>query len=97
MAEENPYPTISKNKEVVQFVLKGGRMEKPAGCPESIYRLMLQMWTEDPKQRPDFATILKELLALNEAEEVVDSKSYQSGVYDLTFEDPKANYQENIL
>ena len=33
---------------------KGYRMEKPAGCPEDVYEMMVSCWAEDPKARPTF-------------------------------------------
>eukprot|EP00056_Hartaetosiga_gracilis_P001564 m.45799 g.45799 ORF g.45799 m.45799 type:complete len:633 (+) comp10695_c0_seq1:134-2032(+) len=43
-----------KNQEVVDLLKKGGRMDIPKGCPESLYKIMLDCWKEDPKERPTF-------------------------------------------
>ncbi|XP_034269217.1 tyrosine-protein kinase Lck isoform X2 [Pantherophis guttatus] len=48
-----PYPGMS-NPEVIQNLEKGYRMPHPDNCPEELYKLMLQCWRDNPKQRPTF-------------------------------------------
>lgn len=40
---ENPYQGMS-NTQVYQYIVGGGRLQKPAVCPERIYVLMLECW-----------------------------------------------------
>ena len=55
---KTPYPgTLTEN--IVNFVLRGGRMDRPSECPESIYNMMLQCWQIDPKDRPRFNSIVQ--------------------------------------
>ena len=57
----SPYPRMSQ-KEVVESVIKGYRMEKPDACPKEVYdEVMTQCWLIDPVKRPTFAN-LKDLL-----------------------------------
>lgn len=49
-----PYPRKNQ-KEVVEAVSKGYRMEKPDACPDSLYeRVMMACWEIDPSKRPTF-------------------------------------------
>ncbi|KAJ0170445.1 hypothetical protein K1T71_013816 [Dendrolimus kikuchii] len=49
-----PYTGCS-NREVMEMVSGGGRLEKPYGCPQEIYRLMCECWNPTPEDRPSFA------------------------------------------
>lgn len=51
-----PY-TGCANREVMTMVTTGGRLEKPAGCPDPIYGIMTRCWHPRPEDRPSFATI----------------------------------------
>ncbi|XP_018579561.1 ALK tyrosine kinase receptor isoform X2 [Anoplophora glabripennis] len=55
-----PY-TGCANREVMQLVTSGGRLDPPANCPGPIYGIMTQCWHPAPEQRPTFATILERL------------------------------------
>ncbi|EGD76845.1 TK protein kinase [Salpingoeca rosetta] len=55
-----PYPRMSQ-KEVVEKVAKGYRMEKPEDCPEVIYEIMQKCWHIEPLQRPTFNSLKKTL------------------------------------
>ncbi|KAK3099157.1 hypothetical protein FSP39_000263 [Pinctada imbricata] len=61
-----PYDKM-KNVDVVDFVCHARqRLEKPAACPEKIYKVMLQTWMHEPDQRPSFANLLQTLGGLLE-------------------------------
>ncbi|XP_062061659.1 leukocyte tyrosine kinase receptor isoform X1 [Lepus europaeus] len=55
-----PYPGRT-NQEVLDFVVAGGRMDPPRGCPGPVYRIMTQCWQHQPELRPGFASILERL------------------------------------
>ncbi|XP_070506941.1 uncharacterized protein [Chironomus tepperi] len=55
-----PYPTI-QNHELLSFLKSGKRLEKPENCSDVLYELMLQCWTTDPDDRPNFSDICKKL------------------------------------
>lgn len=55
-----PYTGCS-NKEVMDLVARGGRLDRPANCPDPIYGLMTQCWDPAAECRPSFATILERL------------------------------------
>ena len=46
-----------KNQDVVGRIENGERLPLPAGCPPSLYRLMMKCWSHDPLDRPTFADI----------------------------------------
>jgi serine/threonine protein kinase len=51
------------NDVVMSHVNKGYRLPTPAKCPEFIYGLMLEIWDEEPSERPAFYGIFERLLA----------------------------------
>ncbi|XP_017768942.1 PREDICTED: leukocyte tyrosine kinase receptor [Nicrophorus vespilloides] len=55
-----PY-TGCANRDVMQLVTSGGRLEPPANCPGPIYGIMTQCWHPTPEQRPTFTLILERL------------------------------------
>ncbi|XP_047133488.1 insulin receptor isoform X2 [Hydra vulgaris] len=55
-----PYPTIS-NRELMDLLKSGYRMEKPQNCSETMYDIMLHCWNEDPLQRPNFTELREHL------------------------------------
>ncbi|XP_015429458.1 PREDICTED: ALK tyrosine kinase receptor [Dufourea novaeangliae] len=55
-----PY-TGCTNRETMAMVTSGGRLEKPAGCPDPIYGIMTRCWHPRPDDRPSFATIVERI------------------------------------
>ncbi|XP_008548464.1 ALK tyrosine kinase receptor isoform X1 [Microplitis demolitor] len=55
-----PYTGCS-NREVMSMVQSGGRLEKPAECPDPIYGIMAKCWHPRPEGRPSFTTIVERL------------------------------------
>ncbi|GCC16653.1 hypothetical protein chiPu_0017306 [Chiloscyllium punctatum] len=47
--------------QTVQFLESGLRMQRPLGCPEELYHVMLMCWEEEPCSRPSFQ-LLQDLL-----------------------------------
>jgi len=45
------------NREVVQKLEEGYRMPQPPGCPDALYRIMLETWHRDPLERPTFEAL----------------------------------------
>ncbi|XP_041828665.1 tyrosine-protein kinase Lck [Melanotaenia boesemani] len=48
-----PYPGMS-NPEVIQNLERGYRMPQPDNCPDGLYDIMCDCWTETPENRPTF-------------------------------------------
>ncbi|XP_050674682.1 leukocyte tyrosine kinase receptor [Leptidea sinapis] len=55
-----PYTGCS-NREVMQLVSGGGRLDRPYGCPPEVYRLMCECWNPAPEHRPSFAQMFDRL------------------------------------
>ena len=55
-----PYPSL-RNRGVVQYLKDGERMEAPDNCPEQIYDIMLQCWSEDAESRPSMTALYDKL------------------------------------
>jgi abelson tyrosine-protein kinase 1 len=69
-----PYPGVELNN-VYGLLERGFRMDAPAGCPSSVYRLMLQCWNWSPSDRPNFKSIhllLENLLNQSNIDEEVN-------------------------
>ncbi|CAH8436113.1 unnamed protein product [Schistosoma turkestanicum] len=56
----SPYPGVELH-DVYHLLEKGYRMERPHGCPEAVYSIMLRCWSWDPNLRPSFSEIHAEL------------------------------------
>ena len=56
-----PYENIQSNHEVIDFVVRGGRMEKVAGCSDELYAIMKNCWNENADARPNFMELLSSL------------------------------------
>ncbi|XP_011890232.1 PREDICTED: leukocyte tyrosine kinase receptor isoform X2 [Cercocebus atys] len=67
-----PYPGRT-NQEVLDFVIAGGRMDPPRGCPGPVYRIMTQCWQHEPELRPSFASILERLQYCTQDPDVLNS------------------------
>ncbi|XP_051493797.1 tyrosine-protein kinase Fgr isoform X3 [Apus apus] len=48
-----PYPGMN-NREVLEQVERGYRMQCPGNCPPSLHDVMVQCWKKDPEERPTF-------------------------------------------
>ncbi|GFO30410.1 tyrosine-protein kinase receptor [Plakobranchus ocellatus] len=58
---EQPYIGQS-NDEVFAFVIGGGTMKAPVGCPHDLYDIMQRCWAYEPKRRPTFRFLIEMLL-----------------------------------
>ncbi|XP_031617261.1 fibroblast growth factor receptor homolog 1-like isoform X2 [Contarinia nasturtii] len=56
---EQPYPNILYSSvELLEYLERGIRMDKPAHCHIDIYKLMRQCWNWKPRLRPTFTEIV---------------------------------------
>ena len=51
---KTPYPGIEPGQELYEKLLKNYRMAQPQFCPHNIYKIMLECWNAEPKERPRF-------------------------------------------
>ncbi|XP_031561073.1 uncharacterized protein LOC116297063 isoform X2 [Actinia tenebrosa] len=51
-----PYPAKT-NRELLNFLKEGKRMEKPDTCDDEVYCMMVRCWKEKPEDRPTFVQI----------------------------------------
>lgn len=56
----SPYPGMT-NSQVMKQVQQGYRMPQPMDCPSKLYAIMLSCWKEEPKVRPKFKTLQRQL------------------------------------
>ncbi|MFH4974475.1 hypothetical protein AB6A40_001184 [Gnathostoma spinigerum] len=59
-----PYPTIS-DKDLLNYLQEGSRLEKPASCSNEIYDVMMECWKRNPADRPSFTYLCEYLSELN--------------------------------
>jgi hypothetical protein len=52
-----PYDMIQTDSEVAAHVCGGGRLDKPAECPDALYQVMCACWAQRPQDRPSFRTL----------------------------------------
>jgi len=52
----SPYSEMT-NAQVVVALQNGYRMPCPQGCPQPLYKIMMDCWREDPVSRPTFETL----------------------------------------
>lgn len=55
-----PYTGLP-NRDVMQLVTGGGRLDAPPGCPPAIYAIMAECWSPTPDDRPTFSNLLERL------------------------------------
>ncbi|KAF7280897.1 hypothetical protein GWI33_005409 [Rhynchophorus ferrugineus] len=55
-----PYKELG-NEEVIHYLRKGKRLQRPGTCTDQVYGLMQKCWRQNPADRPSFADIFKEL------------------------------------
>jgi len=55
-AGERPYESLTGEQAAV-YVTEGGRLYRPALCPEGLYALMVQCWQRNSASRPSFNTL----------------------------------------
>ncbi|EFX62637.1 putative insulin receptor, partial [Daphnia pulex] len=56
-----PYQGLT-NEQVLKYVIDGGVMERPEGCPDRLYNLMESCWQYVAKRRPTFIDLIENLL-----------------------------------
>jgi serine/threonine protein kinase len=55
-----PYPDMT-NAEVLSSVEKGYRLLRPVNCPDHLYSIMKECWSQDPNIRPTFEALKAKL------------------------------------
>ncbi|KHJ99314.1 hypothetical protein OESDEN_00694 [Oesophagostomum dentatum] len=59
-----PYPTVC-DKDMLQYLLDGNRLEKPLSCSDEIYAVMTECWRLCAKDRPSFVCLCDRLGSLS--------------------------------
>ncbi|XP_038108523.1 ALK tyrosine kinase receptor [Culex quinquefasciatus] len=67
-----PYTGLP-NRDVMQLVTGGGRLDAPPGCPNAIYRIMADCWNPTPEDRPTFSNLLERLTTCTQDPEVMNA------------------------
>jgi len=57
---ERPYSSLSGEQTAV-YVVEGGRLDKPPGCPRDLYSIMRSCWRRNAIDRPSFAHLSDKL------------------------------------
>ncbi|XP_065203145.1 fibroblast growth factor receptor homolog 1-like [Planococcus citri] len=75
---ENPYPSVKTLPGMLRVLNENRRLEKPPNASTDVYNLMLDCWKYEPRQRPNFSTIVERLTELLTNAEVVNESSDES-------------------
>ena len=57
---ERPYATLSGEQTAV-YVVEGGRLSRPSGCPRDLFSIMKDCWKRKPQDRPTFQQLVSAL------------------------------------
>ncbi len=74
-----PYENLD-NIQVQMEVVRGYRLPQPADCPDSLYRLMLMCWDQEPRRRPEFPQIMECLTQFKAARFLMDPRGAGDGL-----------------
>ncbi|XP_038044978.1 vascular endothelial growth factor receptor 1-like [Patiria miniata] len=81
----SPYPGIQVDEKFYDKMKSGYRMSCPEHAPREVYQLMLECWSDEPKDRPMFSELAEqfgEQLESNTRQEYIDLNiPYQEGQY----------------
>lgn len=67
-----PYTGLP-NRDVMQLVTGGGRLDAPTSCPVAIYKIMADCWNPTPELRPPFSNLLERLITCTQDPEVMNA------------------------
>ena len=57
-----PYGEMTDYEKVIKYLKDGHRLSKPELCPQHIYDLMIECWSENYLQRPTFLQLKDQLM-----------------------------------
>ena len=60
----SPYTDIKSNREVHNFILDGGRLDRPEGVDLETWAIAESTWATKPQHRPKFKRIMEQLDAV---------------------------------
>eukprot|EP00035_Acanthoeca_spectabilis_P009211 m.164176 g.164176 ORF g.164176 m.164176 type:complete len:1161 (+) comp14651_c0_seq1:190-3672(+) len=60
---KKPFQTMEVKKYIAE-IQRGVRLQKPLGCPQPLYAVMLSCWKYDSGDRPDFTKITGQITAV---------------------------------
>ncbi|XP_030069639.1 tyrosine-protein kinase receptor TYRO3 [Microcaecilia unicolor] len=55
-----PYAGV-ENSEIYHYLIGGNRLKQPPDCLDDLYEMMGRCWNSDPKMRPNFSTLKRQL------------------------------------
>ncbi|XP_053553796.1 tyrosine-protein kinase receptor TYRO3 [Bombina bombina] len=60
---QTPYAGI-ENSEIYSYLIAGNRLKQPPECLDELYQMMCHCWNTEPKRRPSFADLKRQLEAI---------------------------------
>ncbi|XP_039601441.1 vascular endothelial growth factor receptor 1 isoform X2 [Polypterus senegalus] len=72
----SPYPGLQIDEDFCNRLKEGTRMRAPEYATPEVYKIMLACWENDPKERPTFSELVKQLGDLLQANVQQDGKDY---------------------
>ncbi|XP_034653781.1 ALK tyrosine kinase receptor [Drosophila subobscura] len=68
----SPYPG-QHNTQVMELVVRGGRLGTPTECPVSIYKIMADCWNPTPEDRPTFTSLMEHLTTCSQDPSIMNA------------------------
>ncbi|XP_046368018.2 receptor tyrosine-protein kinase erbB-2-like isoform X2 [Haliotis rufescens] len=91
----SPYQGQSA-RDVMGFVMRGGRMPMPDHCAPELYSLMTKCWRHEQESRPDFKDLSSEVDSLlEEAGDYIKLSDYQDHLY-MILEGQSGDAEEKV-
>ncbi|XP_068727472.1 tyrosine-protein kinase receptor torso-like isoform X2 [Montipora capricornis] len=92
----SPY-ALMKNKQLLENLKAGYRLEKPDMCTDPVYALMRDCWNQDPDERPSFQRLYKRLDdMLEEQEDYFDFGKKDDSKYYYTTQEAKTAEDDEL-
>ncbi|XP_068726363.1 platelet-derived growth factor receptor alpha-like [Montipora capricornis] len=92
----SPY-ALMKNKQLLENLKAGYRLEKPDMCTDPVYALMTDCWNQDPDERPSFQRLYKRLDdMLEEQEDYFDFGKKDDSKYYYTTQEAKTAEDDEL-
>ncbi|XP_068742386.1 fibroblast growth factor receptor-like [Montipora capricornis] len=86
-----------KNKQLLENLKAGYRLEKPDMCTDPVYALMRDCWNQDPDERPSFQRLYKRLDdMLEEQEDYFDFGKKDDSKYYYTTQEAKTAEDDEL-
>ena len=61
IARQRPFPTLKSHQQIIEAIRNNERPTVPQECPQFLLELIQECWNHEPRKRPSFRVIVKNL------------------------------------